>query len=142
GDFVVRRVEGWYAYQLAVVVDDAFQQITEVVRGADLRGSTPRQIYLQELLAVPTPRYLHLPLVIDDAGRKLSKQDRSRPVDRVDPLPALRAALAFLDVPPAQPSIAGSPSALLRAAAPAFEPQRLRERAATSLRGTRIDAPV
>jgi glutamyl-Q tRNA(Asp) synthetase len=96
GDFVIRRVEGWYAYQLAVVVDDAEQGITEVVRGADLLDSTPRQIHLQHLLGLPTPTYLHLPLALDAEGKKLSKQDRARPVDRDDPLPALRAALAFL----------------------------------------------
>lgn len=96
GDFVIKRVEGWYAYQLAVVVDDAFQDITEIVRGADLLSSTPRQIHLQRLLGYPQPAYLHLPLVLDANGRKLSKQDRARPLDRADPLAALRAALAFL----------------------------------------------
>ncbi|MCE7951266.1 MAG: glutamyl-Q tRNA(Asp) synthetase [Xanthomonadales bacterium PRO7] len=96
GDFVIRRVEGWYAYHLAVVVDDAEQGITEVVRGADLLDSTPRQIRLQQLLGLPTPAYLHLPLALDPEGRKLSKQDRARPVDRADPAPALRAALRFL----------------------------------------------
>ncbi|HZP68136.1 MAG TPA: tRNA glutamyl-Q(34) synthetase GluQRS [Rudaea sp.] len=99
GDFVIRRVEGWYAYQLAVVVDDAAQGITEVVRGADLLDSTPRQIHLQRLLGYPTPAYLHLPLVLDAEGRKLSKQDRARPVDAREPVPALRAALAFLGLP-------------------------------------------
>jgi glutamyl-Q tRNA(Asp) synthetase len=96
GDFVVRRVEGWYAYQLAVVVDDAAQGITEIVRGADLLDSTPRQIHLQRLLGLPSPGYVHLPLVLDADGRKLSKQDRARPIERADPLPALRAALRFL----------------------------------------------
>lgn len=96
GDFVVKRVEGWYAYQLAVVVDDAAQGITEIVRGADLLDSTPRQIHLQRLLGYATPGYAHLPLVVDADGRKLSKQDRAQPVERGDPLPALRAALRFL----------------------------------------------
>jgi glutamyl-Q tRNA(Asp) synthetase len=123
GDFVIRRVEGWYAYQLAVVVDDAEQGITEVVRGADLLESTPRQIRLQRLLGLPTPDYLHLPLALDADGRKLSKQDRARPVDRADPLPALRAALAFLGQRVPQ---ASKPAALLAAAANAFDLAALR----------------
>ena len=98
GDFVVLRTEGWFAYQLAVVVDDAQQRISEVVRGADLLDSTPRQIYLQRRLGYPTPRYLHMPLVLDGDGRKLSKQDRARPVDRADPIAALRMALEFLGI--------------------------------------------
>lgn len=98
GDYVVKRADGWHAYQLAVVVDDAAQRITEVVRGADLLDSTPRQIHLQERLELPTPRYLHLPLVVDAAGRKLSKQLRSLPVDGRDPLPALERALAYLGI--------------------------------------------
>ncbi|MDR3385832.1 MAG: tRNA glutamyl-Q(34) synthetase GluQRS [Rudaea sp.] len=96
GDFVIKRLEGWYAYQLAVVVDDAFQGITEIVRGADLLDSTPRQIHLQRLLGFATPAYLHLPLVVDATGQKLSKQDHARPVGRGEPISALRAALAFL----------------------------------------------
>ena len=96
GDFVVLRTEGWFAYQLAVVVDDAEQEITEVVRGADLLDSTPRQIFLQRLLGLPTPGYLHLPLILGVDRRKLSKQDRARPVDRRDPVPALKYALDFL----------------------------------------------
>lgn len=123
GDFVIRRVEGWYAYQLAVVVDDAEQGITEVVRGADLLESTPRQILLQHLLGLPTPAYLHLPLVVDDTGHKLSKHDRARPVDPADPLPALRAALKFLGQGVPQ---AATPAALLSAATRAFDLAALR----------------
>ncbi len=96
GDFVLKRNDGLYAYQLAVVVDDAAQGITEIVRGADLLDSTPRQIWLQAALGLPTPRYLHLPLVLDEHGRKLGKSLTSLPVDAQDPLPALRAALRFL----------------------------------------------
>jgi glutamyl-Q tRNA(Asp) synthetase len=96
GDFVVRRADGMFTYQLAVVVDDADQGIREIVRGADLLDSTPRQIHLQRLLDLPTPSYLHLPLAIDASGRKLSKHDRARPVDDSDPMPALREALVFL----------------------------------------------
>jgi len=118
GDFVVRRVEGWYAYQLAVVVDDAAQGITEIVRGADLLDSTPRQICLQRLLGLPTPDYLHLPVVIGDDGKKLSKQDRARPIDAADPVPALRAALEFLGIPR---DAAANPPGLLNSAARQFE---------------------
>jgi len=99
GDFVVRRADGWFAYQLAVVVDDAAQDITDIARGADLIDSTPRQILLQELLGLPRVRYAHLPLALDRYGRKLSKSERAFPVDDADPLPALRAALAFLGQP-------------------------------------------
>lgn len=96
GDFVIRRVDGYTAYQLAVVVDDASQGITDVVRGADLLWSTPRQILLQRLLGYPTPRYAHVPLVYDSAGRKLSKRDAAHPIDETDPMPALRAAWRHL----------------------------------------------
>lgn len=92
GDFVLLRADGCWAYQLAVVVDDAEQDITDVVRGADLLDSTPRQILLQRALGLPTPRYAHLPLIVDADGRKLSKSMASVPVDGDDPLPALRLA--------------------------------------------------
>ncbi|HQW77150.1 MAG: tRNA glutamyl-Q(34) synthetase GluQRS [Dokdonella sp.] len=118
GDFVVRRADGLFTYQLAVVVDDDAQGINEIVRGADLLDSTPRQIHLQELLGLPTPGYLHLPLVLDPSGRKLSKQEQARPVDAGDPLPALQAALAFLGQrPPASKRV----DALLREAVDAFD---------------------
>ena len=96
GDFVLRRRDGLYAYQLAVVVDDADQGITDVVRGADLLLSTPRQILLQRALAVPTPRYLHLPVAAHASGQKLSKQSHAVPVDPSKPREALARALLFL----------------------------------------------
>ena len=99
GDFVLYRADGLFAYQLAVVVDDADQGITDVVRGADLLDSTPRQIYLQRLLGLPTPRYLHVPVAIDAAGEKLSKQTGAQPVDAS--MSTLRYALGFLGQPEA-----------------------------------------
>jgi glutamyl-Q tRNA(Asp) synthetase len=99
GDFVIRRAEGFYSYQLACVVDDAFQGVTEVVRGSDLLDSTARQVWLQRCLGLPTPAYRHLPLVIGADGRKLSKSEQASPVDPANPLPALRQALTFLSVP-------------------------------------------
>ncbi len=113
GDFVVLRREGWAAYQLAVVVDDAAQGITEIVRGADLLDSTPRQILLQQRLDLSQPRYLHLPVVLGSDGRKLSKQDRTTPVDPRDPMPALMAALDVLGLPDIS---ASNPTAALDAA--------------------------
>ena len=96
GDFVLLRADGYFAYQLAVVVDDAAQRITHIVRGADLLDNTPRQLLLQQALHLPSPTYLHHELVLGPAGAKLSKQTRARPVDELDPPDALRRALAFL----------------------------------------------
>jgi glutamyl-Q tRNA(Asp) synthetase len=96
GDFVVYRVDGFCAYQLAVVIDDADQDITHVVRGADLLWSTPRQLALQRSLDLPPPRYTHIPLVYDEEGRKLSKRDAAHPVDPSRPLEALIAAWRHL----------------------------------------------
>jgi len=123
GDFVIRRVEGFYSYQLACVVDDAWQGITEVVRGSDLLDSTPRQIWLQRCLGLPTPRYLHLPLVLDSQGRKLSKSERSREVDPAHPMPSLRHALSFLGITPDEN--ARHPAELLEAALAHFDPHYL-----------------
>ncbi len=125
GDFVLRRADGPWAYQLAVVVDDAAQGITDVVRGADLLDSTPRQILLQRALGLPTPRYAHLPLVLDEDGRKLSKSLAARPVDADDPMPALRAAWLALGQDPRAIAGAPSPAALLRQAVAAFMPEAI-----------------
>lgn len=100
GDFVLRRADGLYAYQLAVVVDDAAQGITEVVRGCDLLDSTPRQIYLQRLLGLPTPGYAHLPLATNPAGEKWSKQTSAPSLSDDRAGVSLWAALAFLGQTP------------------------------------------
>jgi glutamyl-Q tRNA(Asp) synthetase len=120
GDFVVWRADGACAYQLAVVVDDAAQGIDQVVRGADLLDSTPRQILLQRLLGLQQPAYAHLPLALGADGRKLSKHQAALPVDARDPLPALRAALRFLGQP--DPGCSNV-RMLLSAAAQAFDPR-------------------
>lgn len=96
GDFILLRADGQFAYQLAVVVDDAAQGITEIVRGVDLLESTPRQIWLQQRLGLPTPRYAHLPIVTNAAGEKLSKQTRAAAVDATAGSGPLAAALDFL----------------------------------------------
>lgn len=96
GDFVLRRADGLFAYQLAVTVDDNFQGISDIVRGADLLASTPRQIWLQQLLGYAEPRYAHLPVVCNAAGGKLSKQTLAPALDLASASPQLCAALAFL----------------------------------------------
>lgn len=101
GDFVLRRADGLWAYQLAVVVDDADQGITHVVRGEDLADNTARQILLQRALGLPTPVYLHTPLVLGANGEKLSKQNGAHALDLHDPLMALGQAAAVLGLPPA-----------------------------------------
>ncbi len=98
GDFVVRRADGLWAYQLAVVVDDGAQGVTDVVRGADLLASTGRQRLLQRALGLPHPRTLHVPLVLDASGGKLGKSSGAPPIDPAKPLPALRDAARHLDL--------------------------------------------
>jgi len=99
GDFVLRRADNLWAYQLAVVVDDAAQGITDVVRGEDLADNTPRQIHLQRALGLPMPRWLHTPLVMAADGQKLSKQNGAAPLDLANPVAALRQAAAALGLP-------------------------------------------
>ena len=96
GDFVIRRRDGLYAYQLAVVLDDAWQGVTDIVGGADLLDSTPRQLYLQELLGLPQPRYLHVPLIVQPDGHKLGKSYRSPPLTADQATPLLLRALRTL----------------------------------------------
>ena len=100
GDFIVHRADGLVAYHIATVVDDAYQNITEIVRGADLLGSTPRQIYLQEILDYNIPAYAHLPVAVDKQGYKLSKQYHATPIDDEDPVTTLILALDFLGQQP------------------------------------------
>lgn len=100
GDFVLRRADGYFAYQLAVVADDAFQGITHVVRGADLLLSTPRQMCLQHQLGLPTPIYMHLPVAVNTGGKKLSKQTGAAAFSAQEPSAALFQALEFLRQPP------------------------------------------
>ena len=108
GDFVLRRADGCFAYQLAVVVDDAAQNITDVVRGQDLADNTARQILLQQALGLPTPRYLHTPLVLGADGEKLSKQNGAQPIDTTEPLAALNNAARVLGLPACSGSAAGA----------------------------------
>jgi glutamyl-Q tRNA(Asp) synthetase len=99
GDFVIKRADGFWAYQLAVVVDDAEQRISDVVRGADLLDNTPRQIFLQRALGLPAPRYLHVPVVLNAAGEKLSKQTGATALEDSQPLAELERAARHLGLP-------------------------------------------
>lgn len=127
GDFVLLRADGCWAYQLAVVVDDAEQQISHVVRGADLVDSTPRQILLQRALGVRPPHYLHLPLLLGADGQKLSKSLAALPVDASQPVPVLRWLWAALGQAPATLDAADDLADLLQHAAAGFDPRRLRK---------------
>ena len=104
GDFVLKRADGFWAYQLAVVVDDAEQGITHIVRGTDLLESTGRQIYLQRLLGIPTPDYMHVPVVLNAEGEKLSKQTGAQALDLNHPLDELLRAASFLQLQVGQPN--------------------------------------
>jgi len=113
GDFIVRRRDQAYAYQLAVVIDDHEQNITEVLRGSDLLDSTPRQVYLQQLLELPTPDYLHVPVLVDQRGDKLSKQAYAPPVDEKKPAQTLFFLLNRLNQSPPSELKEAAPSELL-----------------------------
>ena len=125
GDFVIRRADGFWAYQLAVVVDDADQGITHVVRGADLLKSTPRQIYLQRQLGFSTPEYAHLPIVVDASGHKLSKSLAAFPLDHSDPVPAMRTIWKLLGQDMATWPVNGRPDRLLLQAIRQFDATRI-----------------
>ena len=125
GDFVVRRADGCHAYQLAVVVDDAWQGITHVVRGADLLLSTPRQLHLQALLGYPRPIYMHMPVLVNAAGEKLSKQTHAAPLDLSRPSLALWQALAHLRQAPPQPLQSASIDEVWNWATKHWQPQTM-----------------
>jgi len=125
GDFVVKRADDLFAYQLAVVVDDAFQGITHVVRGADLLNSTPRQIHLQRLLGLNVPHYMHLPIAVNEAGEKLSKQTLAQAVDVTQPVRVLWQALSFLQQNPPQELHDGTLDEIWEWACQNWHPERL-----------------
>ena len=141
GDFVLRRADGCWAYQLAVVVDDAAQGVTEVVRGADLLDSTARQILLQQALDLPTPRYWHLPLLLDAPGHKLSKSLAALPVDAGEPVPVLRRLWVLLGQPGTALDGIDDRDALLAAAQRSFNPGLL-PRADILLPAGALSAPM
>ncbi len=120
GDFVLFRADGVHAYQLAVVVDDAWQGITHVVRGTDLLANTPRQIYLQRCLGLPTPTYLHHPVVTNARGQKLSKQTGARPLDPRRAPQLIAEALTFLGLAPPAALHGAAPAELWAWAIPAW----------------------
>lgn len=113
GDFVIHRADGLYAYHLAVVVDDAGQGITHIVRGTDLLSSTPPQRYLQDCLNYPHPHYSHLPIAVNAQGQKLSKQTFALAIDLQNPSPTLSKALTFLGHPPTTELEGADPAVLL-----------------------------
>ncbi len=110
GDFVLKRADGLWAYQIAVIVDDAHQGVTDVVRGVDLADNTPRQLLLMRALDLPAPRWLHTPLVLGNNGEKLSKQNGAVPVDTGEPLITLQAAAAALGLSAAVPNATAAES--------------------------------
>lgn len=119
GDFIIKRRDGLIAYQLAVVIDDAYQGITEVVRGNDLVDSTPRQVYLARCLGLAAPGWCHIPVIVDERGKKLSKQNHAPAIDPSEPLPILRRALSALGQPAA--TGARTPGELLALAATSWD---------------------
>ena len=125
GDFVIRRRDGLYAYQLAVVIDDAWQGVNAVVRGADLLDSTPRQLYLQELLGAAAPSYLHVPLITQPDGHKLGKSYRSPPLPAEQARPLLLRALRALGQDAPEDLLALPPNAILAWASQHWQVSRI-----------------
>ena len=130
GDFVLKRADGLFAYQLAVAVDDAASGVTDVVRGADLIDSTCRQIWLQRCLGLSTPRYMHLPVATNGHGNKLSKQSRAPAIDAARPAPPLLAALAFLGQAPPRELEGATPATIWRWAIEHWRPAAIPRRRA------------
>lgn len=128
GDFVIRRRDGLYAYQLAVVLDDAWQGVTDIVRGADLLDNTPRQLYLQELLGLSQPRYLHVPLITQPDGHKLGKTYRSAPLPTEQATPLLLRALRALGQNTDPAMAASTPAQVLAHAAATWNPLAIPQR--------------
>lgn len=125
GDFVIRRKDGLFAYQLAVVVDDAFQGITHVVRGIDLMDSTPRQLYLQQQLDLPRPHYAHIPVIVNAQGQKLSKQHMASPINPHNSAELLLEALNYLRQDPDPHLVAAGAEDILAWACAHWHPDRL-----------------
>ena len=137
GDFVIERRDGLATYQLAVVVDDAFQQVTDVVRGADLEESTPWQIDLQRALGIPTPSYAHLPLLLEPSGPKLSKSRHAVPVDPASAPAALTSTLTLLSQTPPPDLARSSVKDVWKWALANWNPQALAGKTAVSLSARR-----
>lgn len=129
GDFIIKRKDGLYAYQLAVVVDDAWQGVTDVVRGIDLLDSTPRQLQLQQALGYTAPRYAHIPVLVDRSGQKLSKQSFAAAIDAARPVPVLYGALLGLQQAPEPQLLQADRDSLLSWALAHWRPERLAGRA-------------
>ena len=125
GDFVVKRADGLFAYHFAVVVDDAFQEISEIVRGTDLLDSTPHHLYLQKLLSYTTPQYVHLPIAVNAQGEKLSKQTHAPAVNTTQPGVMLEKALTFLGLKPDPDVINADPETLLKWAVKNWDLERV-----------------